>query len=469
MANEKNGKTNYTKLIMAISCIALYIFLINLPTPVGLPITGQKALSLMVTAIVAWTFEVVPLGISSALFVMIMPVLGIVSMPVAMSTFAIPTIFFILASFCYAGGFIGTGLGYRVGLIISTMFGKSASNVLLAFMVSTAAVSTVLADIPTAIVFASIAYPILQKNSCQPGKSNFGISIMMGIPIAAAIGGFGTPAGSGLNILALNLLKNTANVDVNFAQWSIVGLPFAAILTIIAWYVLCKMVPSEIDQVQGLDDIKAEKKKLGPMSNKEKLFSTIFLVVLVLWFTSIWTKLDIALIAMVGATFLFFPGIEILNWEEMKGRISWDVLFLVGASNALAMAMMSQKAAAWIANVLLNDLVGAGALAMLASVITFGIFSHLILPVGSAALAVSVPVIAVLASKAEVNPALLIVPLAYTASCVFLLPLDPIPLTTYQYGYWKLTDMMKPGLVISIIWLVLLVGVMHIAQAFGVF
>ena len=117
MANESNGKVNYTKLIMAICCIALYIILINLPTPAGLPVTGQKSLALMITAIVAWTFEVVPMGISSALFVMIMPVLGIVPMPVAMATFAIPTVFFILASFCYAGGFIGTGLGYRVGLI----------------------------------------------------------------------------------------------------------------------------------------------------------------------------------------------------------------------------------------------------------------------------------------------------------------------------------------------------------------
>lgn len=469
MAEISEQKTNYLKLSVGLLCIALYVFLTNLPTPAGLPPTGQKALALMVTAIVAWTFEVVPMGIASALFLMLLPMLGIVPMGAAMSTFAIPTVFFIMASFCFAGGFIDTGLGYRISLSLSTMFGKSSSMVLLAFMVSTSTISTVLADIPTAIVFASIAYPILQKNHCLPGSSNFGRAMMMGIPIAAAIGGFGTPAGSGLNVLALNLLKNTSNVDVNFLQWSIVGLPFAAVLTIIAWYVLVKMVPPEIEYVQGLDDIKTERERLGAMTGKEKVFCVIFLTTLVLWFTSIWTKLDIAVIAMIGATVLFFPGIDILTWDKIKGRIGWDVLLLVGASNALAMAMMSQKGAAWIASVFLNDLVGAGALVMLTAVIAFGIFSHLILPVGSAALAVAVPVISVLAAKAGINPAILVVPLAYTASCVFLLPLDPIPLTTYQYGYWKLTDMMKPGLVISLFWLVLLVAFMHFATLFGVF
>ena len=119
MATNEQGKINYLKLGMGIVCIALYVVLISLPTPAGLPPAGQKALALMITAIVCWTFEVVPFGIASALFLMLLPVLGIVPMGTAMATFAIPTVFFILASFCFAGGFIGTGLGYRCGLSVS--------------------------------------------------------------------------------------------------------------------------------------------------------------------------------------------------------------------------------------------------------------------------------------------------------------------------------------------------------------
>jgi len=46
---------------------------------------------------------------------------------------------------------------------------------------------------------------------------------------------------------------------------------------------------------------------------------------------------------------------------------------------------------------------------------------------------------------------------------------DPIPLTTYKYGHWKMMDMMKPGLVISIVWVFLLTGFMYVANLIGIF
>jgi len=53
--------------------------LTNLPTPEGLTIEGHKALSLMAIAVIAWVFEVIPTSISS-LFVILMPVFGIVQL-----------------------------------------------------------------------------------------------------------------------------------------------------------------------------------------------------------------------------------------------------------------------------------------------------------------------------------------------------------------------------------------------------
>ena len=55
--------------------------------------------------------------------------------------------------------------------------------------------------------------------------------------------------------------------------------------------------------------------------------------------------------------------------------------------------------------------------------------------------------------KMILYPLYLVLPLGFTASAVFIIPLDPIPLTTYGYGYWKMGDMAKPGLIISLIWI----------------
>lgn len=177
-------------------------------------------------------------------------------------------------------------------------------------MLPTALISAVLADIPTAIIFSGMAYTLLKKNNCMPGKSNFGKSIMIGIPIAAAIGGFGTPAGSGLNVLAISLIKSASNIDVNFLQWTIIGLPMAIVLVMVAWFVIKIMYPAEIDHVEGLDDVKNELKNLGPMTTSEKKFAMIFSVTVLLWLTQPFNKLDLAFVAIVTASVFFLPAID---------------------------------------------------------------------------------------------------------------------------------------------------------------
>jgi sodium-dependent dicarboxylate transporter 2/3/5 len=225
------------------------------------------------------------------------------------------------------------------------------------------------------------------------------------------------------------------------------------------------MLPPEFEYVKGLDD---GREKLGPWSVQEKKFAAIFLASRLLWFTDAWHKVDITVVAVAAATACFVPGINLINWKQAKDRIGWDVLLLVGASNVLAMAIMKQQGALWLTNTFLSGLVEVDFVVLLFAVVAFGIYSHLVLPVANAMLAVAIPVVVVLSNQAGINPAILAVPIGFCASCVFLLPLDPIPLTTYEHGYWKLTEMMKPGFVLSLVWLVLLTAVMYLVQMFGI-
>ena len=54
------------------------------------------------------------------------------------------------------------------------------------------------------------------------------------------------------------------------------------------------------------------------------------------------------------------------------------------------------------------------------------------------------------------NPVLYALPVIFTASCAFLLPLDAVPLVTYSRGYYRMLDMFLPGLVISVAWVILI-------------
>lgn len=463
-----DNKIDYKKIVLGILSIFLYIFLTKLPTPEGLTLEGQKALVLMLVAVIWWVFEIVPIGISAVLFTMLLDTLKIVPLSEALSNFTIATIFFILSTLIIAKAFIDSGLGKRISLFVSCLFGTKANMVLLSFMLPTAVISTVLVDIPTAIIFSSIAYSILQKNNCIPGKSNFGKAMMMGIPIASALGGFGTPAGSGINVLSISLLKSTANIDIGFIQWTIIGFPMAMILTFFSWFILTKMFPPEFEYVKGFEDVKEERKKLGPLSTAEKKFLVIFTTTIILWFTQGWTGISIPLASVLAAFTLFLPGINLVTWEKANSSVSWNVLLLLGAANTLGMAIYSQKGAEWIATTFLSNLGSTNIITILLAVSSFGIFSHLLLPVATAVVAVAIPVLSILASNLGINPAILALPIAFTASCVFLIPLDPIPLTTYDYKYWKLWDMPKPGIIISLLWIICNVIFMYFASLIGI-
>ena len=71
-----------------------------------------------------------------------------------------------------------------------------------------------------------------------------------------------------------------------------------------------------------------------------------------------------------------------------------------------------------------------------------------------------IPPIMVLGAAAGVNPALYALPVIFTASCAFLLPLDAVPLVTYSRGYYRMFDMLPAGLVISAVWVVLMTALL---------
>ena len=227
----------------------------------------------------------------------------------------------------------------------------------------------------------------------------------------------------------------------------------ALVLNFIAWVVLTLVFKPEIEHVKGFENLKQKKKELGPMTKDEKKFLVVFAVVLILWVTQSMTGIETAFASLLAVCVFFLPGMNLMTWEKAKDSISWDSILLIGSANAIAMILSTQGAAEWLSDVCLGGLTGSTLFVILLVITAFGIFSHLLIPVANAVLSVCVPVVCALAVTIGVNPVYLVLPLGFTASAVFIVPLDPIPLTTFGYGYWKLPEMAKPGLIISIIWI----------------
>ena len=443
-------------------------FVLVLPTPDGLPPEAHRLAALFMGVLVLWSTEALPIAVTALLALVLQPLFGLTSLVggrppttgavfgAAAANFMSSVFFFVLAMFAIAYAWVKTGLARRFALWLIARAGTDATRAVYVFMIGTGAISTIVSDVPAAAIFMAIAVGILDKRGLRPG-SQFGRAVMLGIPIAALIGGVGTPAGSSINLLGLVMIEQAGGERVRFLDWMAIGMPMVAILLPLAAWVLLKFHPPEIASIGDLEEIHAERRRLAALGRDEWKVLGVMGAMLTLWIASTWLPVfDTFLVAVAGVIALFLPGIGLLTWKEVQQVTGWDTLLMIGGVTSLGRASSQTGLAAWLAESALGGLADWHAVALIAAISAFTVVIHLLLPIAPVINAVMIPPIMVLGAAAGVNPALYALPVIFTASCAFLLPLDAVPLVTYSRGYYRMFDMLPPGLVISAAWVVLM-------------
>jgi sodium-dependent dicarboxylate transporter 2/3/5 len=463
------------KLMWLVAIVVAYFVIASLPLSTPLPAeeiqalrqagqavplqpAGQKALALMIVAVISWVVDVVPMGISAVVFLFLQVVVGIEGVGPAVGNFATPTLLFVLSSFLLANAMAASGFSKRFSLQLSVASKGSPSRVLFLIMIAAGVVSMVISDPPVVAAFFPVGLALCEKNKCVQGKSNFAKAVMMGITFSALIGGVGTPAGSSLNVQALGLLESAGGQPITFAKWATLGVPFALITTVVAWASLCFVFKPEMSRLEGVEDFGKDLAELGPMSINEKKWIGVMVLLVVVWLSEKYHHLPVPVTTTLGAALFFLPVFGFLDWKTQK--IGWDLLLLIGAATSLGTTFYKTGGAAWLANLALGGLVGSSTIMVLVVVIVFTLLIHILVPTAPAIAPIVIPTLVAFANNAGMNPWLLVVPTAFTISGAFQLPLDPTALITYAGGYYSFGDFIKAGTVMSILWLIVLVAML---------
>lgn len=440
-----------------VAATAVAVLFAVLTPPENLSAPGMRMAGIFLVALILWATEAVPIAVTALVVVILQPILGVAELRPAITNFMSPVFFFVVAMFCIAEVIVSTGLARRFALSLLARAGTDARRVVLAFMVGTAAISTFISDVPCCAVFMAIALELLAKTGVTPGTSRFAKALMIGIPIASLIGGVGTPAGSSVNILGLDFIEKHGHVRVPFVSWMAIGLPMVAVLVPVAWWVIVRCQPPEIQTIGNADDIRRDRARLGAMQWLEKKVIAIVTVMMALWIASSWVKsLDVTLIAVAGAIVMFLPGVGLLTWKQAERSMGWDALMMIGGVTSLGAACDKTGLAKWIVDATLGGMHNWNIVWIVAAICTLTVVIHLPVPIAPVVNAVLIPPIVLLAVAMGHNPALFALPVAFTASCAFLLPLDAVSLITYAKGHYRMLDMFVPGAIISVFWIVLM-------------
>jgi sodium-dependent dicarboxylate transporter 2/3/5 len=252
------------------------------------------------------------------------------------------------------------------------------------------------------------------------------------------------------------------------------GVPMVLILLPVAWWVLIRCYPPEVETIGAAEEIFAERAALGPLSAAEIKVIAILSTMMALWVAGSWVPwLDVSLVALLGAIVVFLPGVGLIDWPTAQRAIGWDTLLMIGGVTTLGKASMDTGLAKWFVVSCLSGVQDWDPLWLVAAVSAFTVVVHLPLPIAPVVNAVLIPPVAELALDPQtgqmlMNPALLALPVAFTASCAMLLPLDAVPLLTYSKGYYRMGDMLLPGSIISLVWVIVMTLLMvYWAPALG--
>jgi len=170
-------------------------------------------------------------------------------------------------------------------------------------------------------------------------------------------------------------------------------------------------------------------------------------------------KLQLSVSLMTGALGMVIT--RVLSIDEAYSAVDWRTIFLLAGLIPLGIATEKTGTAAWIAHAVLNAIGTVQPIVLLTVIgILSTIFTLVISNVGATVLLVPLVVNMAIAADADPRMAALVVGLATSNS--FMLPTHQVNALYMGPGRYRSVDFMKAGLVISVVFIVVMIGMIYL-------
>ncbi|MBR5563815.1 MAG: SLC13/DASS family transporter [Bacteroidales bacterium] len=313
----------------------------------GLPIftlTQQRVIAIFVFTAMMWILEVIPTWTTSVVaivsillttsnkglgFLIVKENVGaLTNYKDIMAAFADPVIMLFLGGFVLAFAATKVGLDVQLAKVMLKPFGTNPKTVLLGVLLVIGIFSMFMSNTATAAMMLTFLTPVL---ATLPKDGGGRISLALAIPIAANIGGMGTPIGTPPNAIALGALQE-AGYAVTFAGWMLRMVPYVILMLVIAWVLLMKLYPFKAKSIE----LKIEGQEVKATPFQKYVVWVTFALTIILWVGEQWFKINSNIVAMIP--FAVFSATGIMKAKHLE-HINWAVLWMVAGGFALGTAL----------------------------------------------------------------------------------------------------------------------------------
>ncbi|WP_305843411.1 SLC13 family permease [Photobacterium leiognathi] len=439
----------------------------------GLTVIQQRVIAIFLLAALCWVLEPIPIYATSVVIIVLellllsnkglylfrmdhgQPHFGeLLDYSAIMATFASPIIMLFLGGFFLAMAATKYRLDVNLARVLLKPFGHQPKYVMFGLMLITAIFSMFMSNTATTAMMLSILAPVIALFGAKdPGKIAFALCI----PVAANIGGIGTPIGTPPNAIALKYLS--AENMITFGEWMFFGVPFVAVLLVFAWLLINAFYPAKQEKIELTIQGKFLK------TPKAITVYVTFALTILLWLMGSTHGMNSYSVALIPVAIFSLTGI--INKEDLK-KISWDVLWLVSGGIALGLALDKTGLAKLVVNSIPFDsfspyivLIGAATLCLvMANFMSHTATANLLMPI-MAALGTSMTSLTPLGGEIT-----LILVVTFAASLGMSLPISSPPnALAHATGHVESNQMAKVGVIIGVVGVVLsfaMIWVLHL-------
>lgn len=465
-----NNKTKPTSK----NAIVLVSAILSVASALGLWWAGQPSdiyYTAAITLFVAilWVTEALPIPATSLLPFALFPLFGVLSHSEAASSLGSHVIILLMAAFMLSKGLERANLHKRFAIYMLRLTGSgSPLKLVLGFMLTTAILSMWISNTATILMMLPMAIAIINAVD----NPRFGVALILGIAYSASLGGVGTPIGTPPNIIFMSVYEETQGVEYSFVEWMKTGVP----IVLIGVPIMALWLSRGIEKV---GDIKLPVP--GEWSIAEKRVLMIFGTVAMAWiFRPIWTTwigvntISDSTIAVAGVAAMFFTNSgndngqtdakgnrdKLLNWKTAND-IPWGMLLLFAGGICIAKAFTASGL-----SVLMGSwLTGLSTLPVILLVLGICLFVTFLTEITSntATSTLLMPILAAAGMAVGVDPKLLMIPAAISASCAFMLPVATAPnAIAYSTDKFDIKTMAREGIMLNVLVAMVVTGVCYI-------
>nr|SPS05573.1 Anion transporter [Candidatus Nitrotoga fabula] len=408
--------------------------------------------AIVTLCVVWWIFEPIPIPATSIIPLAVFPLIGVLTKEDIARAYGDDMVLLMLGGFMISAALAHSGTHHRLAVgLIRIIGGYSSRRIVFGFLCACAFISIWISNTATTLMMLPLALAVIDQSE----DKKLAIPLLLSVAYGSSIGGLGSPIGTPPNLVFMREYESFTGITVGFTQWMSWGVPVILLMVPLTGLWLTRHLHFKGELMMP---------PTGPWRSEERRMLLIFGLTVLTWITrnepfggwSLWLNLkgaSDATVALIAVLAMFLipngRGGKLLDWDTAV-KVPWGILILFAAGIAIAQAFVETGLSKAVGEQLtiLSGLHPLIIIAFIAIAVTFLTETTS----NTATVVLLMPILGPAAQAANIDPAMLMLPAAMSASYGFMMPVGTAPnAIVFGTGVVPINSMVREGLALNFI------------------